>query len=131
VEKPAYGPKATDRSPNRYGVCLAPTVLFLSNTRGNYGDSNDGFPLQITGPRTTVRSPVIARSVRLTPAAPIVMTPAAPAVVVTAKAGTTVVTVESVRVATPPRVPEVAWAPLRERPGLGLGYASRPQTDQP
>jgi hypothetical protein len=48
------------------------------------------------------------RSVRLTPAAAIVVTPAAPAIVVT-KAGTTVVTVESVRVATPPRVPEVAW----------------------
>jgi hypothetical protein len=43
----------------------------------------------------------------------------------------TVVTVESVRVATPPRVPELAWAPLRERPGLGLGYASRSETDQP
>jgi uncharacterized lipoprotein YmbA len=39
------------------------------------------------------------RSVRLTPAAAIVVT----------KAGTTVVTVDSVRVATPPRVPEVAW----------------------
>jgi hypothetical protein len=58
------------------------------------------------------------------------MTPAAPAIVV-AKAGTTVVTVESVVVVAPPRVPEVAWAPLRERPGLGLGYASRPQTDEP
>ena len=72
----------------------------------------------------------MTRSVRLASAAAIVVTPAA-TVVVTAKAGTTVVTVESVRVATPPRVPEVAWAPLRERPGLGLGYASRPQTDQP
>ena len=72
--------------------------------------------------------PRIARSVRLTPAAAIVVTPAAAAIVVT-KA--TVVTVESVRVATPPRVPELAWAPLRERPGLGLGYASRSQTDEP
>jgi hypothetical protein len=105
-------------------------VLFLPNRRGNAGNSNDGFPRAITGLRTTVRSPVIARSVRLTPAAAIVMTPAATAIVVT-KAGTTVVTVESVRVATPPRVPEVAWAPLRERPGLGLGYASRSQTDEP
>jgi len=61
-------------------------------------------------------------------AAAIVVTPAAAAIVVT-KA--TVVTVESVRVATPPRVPELAWAPLRERPGLGLGYASRSQTDEP
>jgi len=59
----------------------------------------------------------------------IVVTPAATAVVV-AKAGTTVMTVESVRVATPPRVPEVAWAPLREWPG-GLGNASRFQTDEP
>lgn len=58
----------------------------------------------------------------------IVVTPAATAIVV-AKAA--VMTVESVRVATPPRVPEVAWAPLRERPGLGLGYASRFQTDEP
>jgi len=110
---------------------LTPAVLFLSNRRGNAGDSNDGFPLAISGLRTTVRSPVIARSVRLTPAAAIVVTPAAPAIVVTAKAGTTVVTVESVRVATPPRVPELAWAPLRERPGLGLGYARRSQTDEP
>jgi hypothetical protein len=61
-------------------------------------------------------------------AAAIVVTPAATAIVAT-KA--TVVTVESVRVATPPRVPELAWAPLRERHGLGLGYASRSQTDEP
>jgi hypothetical protein len=60
----------------------------------------------------------------------IVVTPPAAAIVV-AKAGTTVMTVESVRVATPPRVPEVARAPLRERPGLGLGHASRSQTDEP
>jgi hypothetical protein len=58
----------------------------------------------------------------------IVVTKAATAIVV-AKA--TVVTVESVRVAAPSRVPEVAWAPLRERPGLGLGYASRLETDEP
>jgi hypothetical protein len=80
----------------------------------------------------------MTRSVRLTSAAAIVVTPAAtvvvtPAatVVLTAKAGTTIVTVESVWVATPPRVPEVAWAPLWERPGLGLGRASRSQTDKP
>ena len=71
-----------------------------------------------------------AAAIVVTPAAPIVVTPAAPAIVVT-EAGTTVVTVESVRVATPPRVPEVAWAPLRERPGLGLSYAGRSQTDEP
>ena len=59
------------------------------------------------------------------------MTPAAPAVVVTAKAGTTVVTVESVRVATPNGVPEVTGTPLRERPGLGLGDGSRTYTDEP
>ena len=58
----------------------------------------------------------------------IVVTPAATAIVV-AKAA--VMTVESVRVATPPRVPEFAWAPLRERPGLGLGHASRLQSDEP
>jgi len=81
--------------------------------------------------------PRIARSVRLTPAAAIVVTPAAAAIVVTPAAAAivvtkaTVVTVESVRVATPPRVPELAWAPLRERPGLGLGYARRSQTDEP
>jgi hypothetical protein len=57
----------------------------------------------------------------------IVVTPAATAIVV-AKA--TVVTVESIRVAAPPRVPEVAWAPLRERAGLGLGYASRFHTEE-
>ena len=59
------------------------------------------------------------------PVAAIVVIPAPIAIVVTTKAGTTVVAVESVWVATPPRVPEVAWAPLRERPRLGLGYASR------
>ena len=58
----------------------------------------------------------------------IVVTPAATAIVV-AKAA--VMTVESVRVATPPRIPEFTWTPLRERPGLGLGYASRFQTDEP
>ncbi len=73
--------------------------------------------------------PRIASGVCLTSVAAIVVTPAAMAIVV-AKAGTTVVTVETVRVATPPRVPEVAWAPLWERPGLGLGYASRFQTDE-
>jgi hypothetical protein len=72
----------------------------------------------------------MTRSVRLTSAAAIVVTPAA-TVVVTAKAGTTIVTVESIWVATPPRVPEVAWAPLWERPGLGLGHAGRSQTDKP
>jgi hypothetical protein len=72
----------------------------------------------------------MTRSVRLTSAAAIVVTPAA-TVVVTAKAGTTVVTVESVWVAAPPLIPEVAWAPLWERPGLGLGHASRSQTDKP
>ncbi len=72
----------------------------------------------------------MSRSVRLASAAAIVVTPAA-TVVLTAKAGTTIVTVESVWVATPPRVPEVAWAPLWERPGLGLGHASRPQPDKP
>jgi hypothetical protein len=87
------------------------------------------FPPAITGcaQRCAARN---RRNVRLAPAAAILVTPAAPAIVVT-KARTTVVTVETVRVATPPRVPEVAWAPLRERPGLGLGYASRPQTDEP
>jgi hypothetical protein len=39
-------------------------------------------------------------------------------------AGTAVVTVESVRVATPTGVPEVAWAPLREWPRLGLRQGS-------
>jgi hypothetical protein len=78
-----------------------------------------------------VRSPEIARSVRLTPATAIVVTPAATAIVATAKAGTTVVTAEPVRVASPPRVPEVAGAPLRERPGLSLSDGSRSQTDEP
>ena len=74
----------------------------------------------------------MAAAIVVTPAAPaIVVTPAAPAIVVTSSRPAAVVTVESVRVATPPRVPEVAWAPLREGPGLGLGYASRPQTDEP
>jgi hypothetical protein len=36
---------------------LAVAVLFLPNRRGNGGHSNDGFPLAITGLRTTVRSP--------------------------------------------------------------------------
>jgi hypothetical protein len=54
----------------------------------------------------------------------VVVSPATAAIVVP-KARTTVVTVESVRVAAPPRVPEVAWAPLRERPRLRLGHASR------
>lgn len=40
-------------------------------------------------------------------------------------AGTTVVTVESIRVATPNRVPEVTGTPLRERTRLGLGHSSR------
>jgi hypothetical protein len=76
----------------------------------------------------------IASSVRLTPAVAVVVTmavvvtPAATAIVV-AKAA--VMTVESVRVATPPRVPEFTWAPLRERPGLGLGHASRLETHEP
>ena len=62
----------------------------------------------------------------------IVVTEAARTVVVTAaKSGTTVVTVEPVPVATPPRVPEVAGAPLRERPGMGLGDGSRSQTGEP
>lgn len=108
----------------------------LPSRRGDAEHSNDDFPLAITGPRATARGPVIASSVRLTPVAvvvtratmAVVVTPAATAIVV-AKA--TVVTVESVRVAAPPRVPEVARAPLRERPGLGLGYASRFHPDEP
>jgi hypothetical protein len=60
-----------------------------------------------------LRSPGIAKSVRLTPAARAIL-----------PAGTTVVTVESVRVATPTRVPEVTGAPLRERP-WAWGYGSR------
>jgi hypothetical protein len=39
---------------------------------------------------------------------------------------TTVVTVETVWVAAPNRVPEVTGTPLRERPWLGLGDGSRP-----
>jgi hypothetical protein len=44
---------------------------------------------------------------------------------------TTVVTVEAVRVAAPNRIPEVTGTPLRERPWLGLGDGSRPETGQP
>jgi len=90
-----------------------------------------------TRQRRDSESWIPSRIVRLTPAAAIVVTPAAAAIVVTPAAAAivvtkaTVVTVESVRVATPPRVPELAWAPLRERPGLGLGYARRSQTDEP
>jgi hypothetical protein len=67
----------------------------------------------------------VAAAIVVTEAAAIVVTEAA------AKAGTTVVTVEPVRVAAPPRVPKVTGAPLRERPGLGLGDGSRPQTCEP
>jgi hypothetical protein len=73
--------------------------------------------------------PRIASYVRLAAIAAVVVTPAAMAIVVP-KTGTTVVTVESVWVATPPRVPEVAWAPLRERAGLCLSYASRFETEE-
>ncbi len=52
-------------------------------------------------------------------------------VIVTAIAGTTVVAVEPVRVATPPRVPGIARAPLREGSGLGLGDGGRSQTGEP
>jgi hypothetical protein len=81
--------------------------------------------------------PRIARSVRLTPAAAVVVTAAATAIVVTPAATAIVVTkaivvtVEPVRVATPPRVPELAGAPLWVRPGLGLGDGSGSQTSEP
>ena len=87
-------------------------------------------PLTISGLRTTVRNPEPPGNICLTPAAAIVVTPA-PTVIIVTEAGTTVVTVESVLVETPPRVPGVAWAPLRERPGLRLGCASGSQTDKP
>ena len=64
------------------------------------------------------------------PAAAVVETWAT-TIIVTAKAGTTIVAMEPIRVATPSRVPEVARTPLRERPGLGLCGSSRPQTGEP
>jgi hypothetical protein len=65
---------------------------------------------------------VIPGSVAIATIAAIVAIPTATAIL---PAGTTVVTVASVRVATPNRVPEFTGAPLRERPGLCLGHSSR------
>jgi len=63
----------------------------------------------------------VAIIVTITSAAAVVI-PSARAIL---PAGATIVTVESVRVAAPPRVPEVTGTPLRERPRLGLDHSSR------
>jgi hypothetical protein len=67
----------------------------------------------------------------LTPATTIVVVPVARATGTLAKAGTTIVAMESVRVAAPPWVPEVARTPLRERTGLSLSNGRRSQTGEP
>lgn len=68
----------------------------------------------------------------VTPAAVVVVIPAPAAVAaVVIPAGKSVVAVESVRVATPERVPELTGTPLREGPRLGLGHGSRSDTDEP
>jgi hypothetical protein len=64
-------------------------------------------------------------------AAVIVVSTPTRTVIVTAPTGTAVMAVKPVRVSTPARVPEVAWAPLRERPGRRLSYARRTQADEP
>jgi hypothetical protein len=65
---------------------------------------------------------VVIPTPRTPTAAAIVVIPAAIAIL---PAGTTVVTMESVWVATPNWVPELTGTPLRERPRLGLGHSSR------
>ena len=57
----------------------------------------------------------------------IVVAPAA----ATIAAKSIVVTMESIRVAAPQRVPELTWAPLWERPRLSLRDACSPQTCKP
>jgi hypothetical protein len=62
-------------------------------------------------------------------ASAVVMIPATTAIVVT-KAAAIVVTAATVPVAAPPRVPEIAGAPLRERPRLSLSDGSRSQAGE-
>jgi hypothetical protein len=63
---------------------------------------------------------VIVGAVAVAAIAAIAVIPTATAIL---PAGTTVVAVASVRVATPDRVPEFTGTPLRERTRLCLGYA--------
>ena len=142
VEKPAYGPKATERSSNRSSSAVASSVVarcalmacplrqqcYSYQTHAVSPGIRMMDSLLRFGTAHNRAHSRIARSVRLTPAAAIFVTPAAPAIVVTAKAGTTVVTVESIRVAAPPRVPEVAWArQLRQMRLLAGGAGPCPQ----
>ena len=75
----------------------------------------------------TAKSTMIARPIKST----MIARPIKSTMIVGSKRAPVIVATPPIPVIAPARVPKVAWAPLRERPGLGLSVSCNAQPCQP